>query len=49
VDEGELSANIARAVEDLVDRQVTCGIEVVNDGEMGSLGSAAPSRPCAEH
>ncbi|MGN6870076.1 MAG: methionine synthase [Solirubrobacteraceae bacterium] len=41
VDEGELSASIGRAVDDVVDRQVTCGIEVVNDGEMGKTSFLA--------
>jgi 5-methyltetrahydropteroyltriglutamate--homocysteine methyltransferase len=41
LDEGELSSNIGRAVDEVVDRQVTCGIEVVNDGEMGKTSFLA--------
>ena len=34
VDEGALSDRIARAVQEVVDRQVDAGVAIVNDGEM---------------
>jgi 5-methyltetrahydropteroyltriglutamate--homocysteine methyltransferase len=34
VDEAALAARVARAVEEVVDRQIDAGIEVINDGEM---------------
>lgn len=40
VDEAEFEAELERAIEEIVRRQLEIGIDIINDGEMGKIGYA---------
>ena len=43
-DSGDLDAAVARAIEDVVEKQAAAGVDVINDGEQAGPITPATSR-----